>query len=149
MRREKSAGAVVYCKNDKIEFLLLKNTLKKTYWEFPKGKIEKKEGIDETVEREVREETNLEIFQIIQGFKHILKWFFKFNSELIKKEAVYLLIEVDKKEKNKVKINHEHQDFEWMDYDTALKKTNIKGNKELIKKAYKFIKMRDKQKRLF
>ena len=148
MKQEKSAGAVVftYEKNEPL-FLLLKNTLKTTYWEFPKGKIEAEESIEETVKREVEEETGLKNLLITPGFEHKIRWFFRFKGELIQKEAVYLLIETE--EKNKVKISSEHQEFKWMDFQEAMKKINIKSNKEMIEKAYEFIKENKKQKTLF
>jgi len=63
-KQEKSAGAVVFYLNKENlpVFLLLQNTLKKTYWEFPKGKIEENEDIEETVKREIEEETGLKNF---------------------------------------------------------------------------------------
>jgi len=42
-------------------FLFLKNTLKTTYWEFPKGKIETNEPVESTVKREIKEEIGLDI----------------------------------------------------------------------------------------
>ncbi len=147
----KSAGAVVYLKNDKgkIFFLLLKNTLKRTYWEFPKGKIEENEGLKETVKREVKEETNLENFEIISDFKHINEWYFRLKGETIKKKAVFLLVRVSKEEGDKVKINYEHQDFDWLTYKEAKKRIKIRDNKKMLKRAYKFIKKYEKQKKLF
>jgi len=149
-KQEKSAGAVVFYLNKEQEpiFLLLQNTLKKTYWEFPKGKIEENENIEETVKREVQEETSLKNLKIVQRFKETLHWFFKFQGQLVSKEAVYLLVEVPEQEKENVKISKEHQKSEWMNYETAMKEINIKANRELIEKAYKFIQEYQKQKRL-
>jgi 8-oxo-dGTP pyrophosphatase MutT (NUDIX family) len=152
MKQEKSAGAVIYYYESEAgepKFLLLQNTLKTTYWEFPKGKIEENEKIEETVRREVSEETGLREFEIIQGFEHTLHWFFKFKGELINKEAVYLLIRLRKEDKDKVKINHEHQEFKWMYLVQAKKEVKIKANLELLKKAHEFILEFEKQKRLF
>lgn len=150
-KQEKSAGAVVFYlnKENKPVFLLLQNTLKKTYWEFPKGKIEENENIEETVKREVEEETGLKNLKIISGFKHIIRWFFKFQGELIRKECFYLLVEIPEKDKNNVNISNEHQKAEWMDIETARKQINIKANLELVEKAYLIIKEKEKQKRLF
>lgn len=149
-KQEKSAGAVVFYLNKENEpvFLLLQNTLKKTYWEFPKGKIEKNEDIEETVKREVKEETGLKDFRIISGFKHTLSWFFKFQGQLISKEACYLLVEIAESEKENAKISREHQRLEWMNIEQARKEINIKANRELIEKAYKFIQEYKKQRKL-
>jgi bis(5'-nucleosidyl)-tetraphosphatase len=149
-KQEKSAGAVVFYlnKNNVPIFLLLQNTLKKTYWEFPKGKIEKNESIEETVKREVREETGIRKFNIISGFNSTLTWFFKLNGQLIRKEAVYLLTETNENEGNTAKISDEHQKLEWMTIETARKKINIRANRDLIEKAWTFIEEYKKQRKL-
>lgn len=151
-KSEKSAGAVIYYfdseKHEPI-FLLLQNTLKSTYLEFPKGHIEENESLEETVKREVKEETHLSTFTIIPKFQKILSWFFKFNGELIKKDATYLLIRIPKEEKENVKISNEHQSFFWLNFDETQKKLKIKANRELAKEAFDFIVQEEKQKRLF
>ena len=147
-KQEKSAGAIIYYIDEEPFFLFLENTLKTTYWEFPKGKIEENEKIEETVKREVKEETTLENFEMIKGFKHILRWFYKFQNEIIHKEAVYLLVKIKKEEAEKVKINLEHQKFKWMTFEEAMKEVKIKSNREMLEKAFKFIKEHEKQKTL-
>jgi 8-oxo-dGTP pyrophosphatase MutT (NUDIX family) len=148
MRQEKSAGAVIYCMSNEPLFLFLKNTLKTTYWEFPKGKIEINEPVESTVKREIKEETNLDKIEIVPGFKHTLQWFFKFQGDLVKKEAVYLLAKIKLAEKEKVKISKEHQDFKWLTLEQAMQVTKIKANKEMLLKAFDFIEEHEKQKTL-
>jgi 8-oxo-dGTP pyrophosphatase MutT (NUDIX family) len=146
---EKSAGAIVYCMNQEPKFLMLRNTLKTTYWEFPKGKIEKEEDIERTVKREVEEETDLKDIEIVGGFRHTLQWFFRFKGQLIRKEAIYLLVKIPRKNKDKVRINYEHEAFRWWSYKEALENIKGKHNKEMLTKAYEFIKGYEKQKKLF
>jgi 8-oxo-dGTP pyrophosphatase MutT (NUDIX family) len=151
VEKQKSAGAIIYYLDEKNKpnFLLLQNTLRKTYWEFPKGKIEDNENIEKTVRREVEEETNLRDIKIIRGFKHFLKWFYQFGGKTIFKEAVYLIAKIKPEDKFKVKISNEHEKFEWMNYEKAMKETNKASNKEMLKKAYDFILEVEKQKSLF
>lgn len=150
MEKQKSAGAIIYTiENKKLLFLLLQNTLKNTYWEFPKGKIENNESIEETVKREVKEETGLDDIKILQKFNHTLKWFYQFEGKTIFKEAIYLLAKIKNQDKFKVKINHEHEKFEWMSYEKAMQETKKKSNKEMLEKANQFILEYEKQKSLF
>jgi len=136
VKEEKSAGAVIYYSEGKtIKFLLLKYS---NYWGFAKGKIEKGESIEETIKREVKEETNLEI-GIIKGFKHIQKWFYRLNNQLINKEAVFLLAKITKEETKNTKISPEHEEFKWLTYVEAQELIKIKDNKDMLKLADEFI----------
>jgi 8-oxo-dGTP pyrophosphatase MutT (NUDIX family) len=149
VRSEKSFGAVVYYYSDRPYFLLLKNTLKKTYWEFPKGHANEGESMEEVAIRETKEETGLCNLQLIPGFKHVLKWFFTFNKELIHKEAVYLLIKISEQDKDKVRKSEEHQEICWLNFEDARSLLNIKSNMEMLELANKFIIEHEKQKTLF
>ena len=142
---EKSAGAIIYFFEKEPKFLLLKYP---TYWGFTKGIIEKQEKIEETIKREIKEETGIENFQIVPGFKHEQKWFFKAQGNLVFKEAIFLLVKVSREEAEKVKISFEHEDFAWLSLEEALEKMKIKNNKEMLEKAEKFILEFERQKTL-
>ena len=73
---EKSAGAVIFRKEeDKVYYLLLCHQA--GHWSFPKGNIEKGEKIEETIEREIQEETGITDIEFISGFKQTIKYFYK------------------------------------------------------------------------
>lgn len=146
MKKEKSAGAVIFCmKNDKIKFLLLKYT---NYWGFAKGWMEEGESEEQTAIREIKEETNLENVKIIPGFQQQQKWMYRLNEEWRDKEAVFFLVEVNEEQAKKVKISDEHEDFKWLEKDEAVKIMRIKQNKEMLKKADEFILESKKQRKL-
>lgn len=149
-RLEKSAGSIIYYlnKESKPVFLFLQNTLKTTYLEVPKGKIEGDESVEETAKREVAEETGLNHLKIIPGFKYDLQWFFRLKGEIIKKQAVYLLAKISENEKDNVRISKEHQEFFWLDFTQAMEKIKISANREMIKYANDFILRFEKQKTL-
>lgn len=135
MKSEKSAGAVIFRREDgKLLYLLL---LHPTYWGFVKGIVEKNESEEETAKREAQEEAGLTDISILKGFKEGLKWFYKFENELINKEAVFFLAET--KTKN-VKISSEHNDFKWCSFEDAINLMDIENNRELLKKADNFLK---------
>ncbi|MCX6721494.1 MAG: NUDIX domain-containing protein, partial [Candidatus Staskawiczbacteria bacterium] len=146
---KKSAGAVVFYRSSegKIEYLLLKHNAR--YWNFPKGGIEKGEREIDAARRETIEETGLNNFKIIPGFKTGEKYYYRGHKDhpkieernkVITKEVVFYLIEA--KNKN-VKISNEHEDFAWLDYTQAVglftKNRNRKKGLAILKKANDFI----------
>lgn len=136
MEYQKSAGLIVYHKDEGIKFLLLKYP---SYWGFVKGIIEDNEDEEKTALRELEEEAGIKA-ELIKGFKEKQEWFFKLKGKLIKKQAIFFLAKTSKEQAKKVKISFEHEDFAWLTYEKALEKIKIKSNKELLKKAYEFIK---------
>lgn len=145
MRQEKSSGAVIYYSDGgKIYFLLLKYP---TYWGFAKGWIEENESEEQAAIREIKEETSLQV-SLIPGFRYEQKWFFRMNGETIKKEASFFLAKVTWEEAGKTKISKEHDDFSWLEYDSAIKKMRVKDNKLMLASALKFIQEYEMQKKL-
>jgi 8-oxo-dGTP pyrophosphatase MutT (NUDIX family) len=139
---EKSAGAIIFRKeNNKIYYLLLHypsgSRSSRDYWDFPKGHIEKGEKIEETVKREVFEETGLKDIKILPGFKETIKYFFKFEGKNILKFVTFFLAET--KEKN-VQISFEHIGYEWLPFEEAMERLTFQNAKEILNKANEFLK---------
>ena len=133
---EKSAGAIIFRKEKgKMYYLLLQYEL--GHWGFSKGHIEKGESFEDTVRREVKEETGLGDIKIINGFKEWIKYFFKLKGKNIFKIVTYLLAETKTKE---VKISWEHTGYKWLAYEEALEQLTFKNTKEILKKANEFLK---------
>ena len=146
MPKEKSAGAVIYrIKEDNIYYLLLH--YKSKHWDFPKGHIEKGEREEETIKREVEEETGIKDIRIIPGFKEWIKYLFKANYDLkgeekkkapwIFKIVVFYLAETNTEEVN---ISDEHIGYKWLTYNDALKQLTHRNAKNVIEKADNFLK---------
>ena len=128
---EKSAGAVIFRKEGgKIYYLILHYEM--GHLGFPKGNIEKGESLEDTVKREVKEETGIEDIEILNGFKEWIKYFYKLKDKNIFKIVTYLLAETKTTE---VKISWEHTGFEWLPYEEALNRLAFKNSKEILKKA--------------
>jgi 8-oxo-dGTP pyrophosphatase MutT (NUDIX family) len=108
----------------------------KTYWDLPKGHIEKGEDEEETVRREVGEETGLKDVKIASGFRETIKYFFKWEGKNILKFVTFCLVEAKTKE---VKISSEHLGYKWLPYQQALAKLTFKNAKEILKKANDFL----------
>lgn len=145
MPRENSAGAIIFRMVSGVPHYLLLHYPSR-HWEFAKGHIEKGENIEETVQREVKEETGIDDLRIIPGFKHYSKYFFRKSYGLkgeAKKKApwvfklvVFLLAQTNAED---VKISHEHKGYVWLPFEQAVKKITYKNAKELLKKANDFI----------
>ena len=132
---ERSAGAVIFRKEGgKIYYLLLR--YQAGHWDFPKGNIEKGEKLEETVKREIKEETGIEEISFSPNFKETIKYFYKLKGETIFKTVVFYLLETETKE---VKISCEHIGYEWLPCEQALEQLTFKNAKEILKKANDFL----------
>ena len=132
MIEETSAGVVLFRKeNEKILFLLLHYP--SGHWDFVKGKMEKGELEKETALRETQEETGITNVKFLDGFEEWIQYNFQFGGELVNKKVVFFLGETDTKD---VKISHEHLNYTWMDYATAMEKTTFDNAKTVLAKSY-------------
>jgi len=138
MRNETSAGCVVFVReNAGLQFLLLHYS--KGHWDFPKGHIEGNESAKEAMLRELKEETGIASVKVIPGFEEHITYFFKQNGETIKKKVIFFLVESATKE---VKLSFEHMGYEWLPYKKAVKKVTFNNARQVLKKAYEFLKQR-------
>ena len=135
MGTEKSAGIVLF-RNDasKNEFLLL--NYPQGHWDFVKGKVEQNETPHETALRETKEETGITNIEFIDGFEESVEYDFRFKKEDIHKKVIFFLAKTD--EKN-VKLSHEHNDYLWLAYNDAMKKTTFENAKNVLTKANEFL----------
>ena len=135
MGTELSAGIVLFRNNsDKNEFLLL--NYPQGHWDFVKGKIEQNETLHEAAIRETREETGITNIEFIDGFEESVEYDFRFKKENIHKKVIFFLAKTD--EKN-IKLSHEHNDYLWLEYSDALKKTTFENAKNVLTKANEFL----------
>lgn len=145
---EKSAGAIIFFEDSdkKREYLLLQPEQRKE-WGFPKGMIEKGETLEEAARREIKEETGIEEFEFINGFKETVKFFFKAKydyqfkrgmkpCQTVLKFVTYFLARANSKE---VKLSFESSDFVWLESGQAKGKITFKQHKELLAKADNFL----------
>ena len=131
MIEETSAGIVLVRKEDgKNLFLLLHYP--SGHWDFVKGKMEEGESTHETAIRETREETGITDITFRDNFEEWIEYNFQYQGELVHKKVVFFLGETSTKE---VTISHEHLDFTWMDYNTAMEKTTFRNAKTVLTKA--------------
>ena len=132
MIEETSSGVVLFRKeNEKILFLLLHYP--SGHWDFVKGKMESGESPHETGRRETREETGIRDVKLLDCFEGWSQYNFQFEGELVQKKVVFFLGETKTKD---IKISHEHLNYTWMDYSTAMEKITFDNAKTVLSKSY-------------
>ena len=131
MIEETSAGIVLFRKEDSKNLFLLLH-YPSGHWDFVKGKMEKGESTHETAIRETKEETGITDVNFLDDFEEWIEYNFQHQKELIHKKVVFFLAETKTKEVN---ISHEHLDYTWMDYTTAMEKTTFDNAKTVLTKA--------------
>jgi bis(5'-nucleosidyl)-tetraphosphatase len=135
MQQERSAGSILFFKEEKILYLLLQ--YEAGHWDFPKGHVEPGEQDKETVRREIREETSIGNIEFIEGFMEKIHYFYRIKGSLMSKDvSIYLVKAMDRK----VKISYEHIGFMWLPYEEAFSKLTFKNAKMILKKADDFLK---------
>ena len=137
MLREKSCGAVVFLKNTEVKYLLLH--YEAGHWDFVKGNVEPNETEQETVIRELREETGITDAKFIEAFKEKIDYFYRRQGTTIHKEVIFYLMETHTET---VKISYEHVGYIWLNYQQAMEKLTFKNARDVLQKAHKLMKAR-------
>ncbi len=132
---EKSAGVIIFRRDEEIKYLLLKYGY--GHWDFVKGNIEKGENEIETIIRETKEETGIEDLKFLKGFREKISYFYRKGKDLVYKEVVFYLAETKEK---KVRLSYEHEDYCWLPFEKALEKITFNNSKKLLKKANSYLK---------
>ena len=132
---ETSAGAIVFRENNGSRLYLLLN-YPSGHWDFVKGKMEEGESPHQTVIREAKEETGIEDLDLFSGYEEEIRYDFQFEGELIHKKVIFFLA---KTKTEKITISHEHQDFVWLSYEDAMKKTTYDNARSILSKAEKLL----------
>jgi len=128
---ETSAGIVLFRKEESKNLFLLLH-YPSGHWDFVKGKMEKGESIHETAIRETKEETGITDVAFLDNFEEWIQYNFQYQGELVNKKVVFFLAETNTKD---VEISHEHSDYIWVDYNTAMEKTTFDNAKTVLTKA--------------
>ncbi len=137
MKKEKSAGAVIFNITTEPQYLLLKhNKNRGNHWAFPKGHTESNETDEQTARREIKEETGLDKIQLMPDFKEKITYVFTQEQKTIYKEVIFFLVET---KTTKIKISKEHEEYIWLPYAKAHEKLNYRDSKQILTKAHQYI----------
>ena len=129
MLHEKSCGAIVYRKfHGNTEILLIKH-VNSGHWSFPKGHVEFGETEVETAQREIMEETGIDVI-IDSSFRETVSYSPKRGTQ---KVVVYFLA----KAKNSDYIPQEEEiaDIKWVEIGRAQSVLSYENDKSIVAKA--------------
>ena len=135
MKEAISSGVILFNEDNNVRRYLLLN-YPTGHWDFIKGGIEDGENPHETSIRESREETGITDIEFVDGFKEEIEYFFRANKENIHKRVIFFLARTNS---INVILSHEHLDFTWLDYESALKKLTYDNAINLLKKSELFL----------
>jgi len=138
---ERAAGVIIIRREGKHTFFLLLeyprvSDSSDTYWDLPKGHIEKGEKELDAAKREAFEETGLKDIEVIDGFKEWIKYSFRSEGKLITKVVTFYLASTHQE---KITISYEHTGYIWLPYKEALAKLTYDNAKGIFKKAGDFL----------
>jgi bis(5'-nucleosidyl)-tetraphosphatase len=141
MPKEKSVGAVVISNiRGETHFLLLRYPssihARREYWDFPKGHVEAEETEDQTMRREVQEETGLRSVSILKGFREPISYHFRSGGKTVFKTVIFYLVRT--KGRN-VNVSHEHIGYAWIPYTEAMAHLKFQNAKTVLQKAHNFL----------
>lgn len=130
MKYEKSCGAIVL---DGGKILVIQQA--EGHWGFPKGHVEEGETEVQTAIREIKEETNYDV-EINEDYRYVETYSPK---EGIEKDVVFF---VAKKVAGDMRPQEEEvQNILWLTYEETLERLTYDNSKEILKRAWKDLKM--------
>ena len=94
--------------------------------------MEEGETAHQTAIRETQEETGITDIVFLEDFEEWIEYNFQFHGEPVHKKVVFFLAETKTKE---VSISHEHLNYTWMDYKTAMEKTTFDNARSILTKS--------------
>lgn len=137
-RQERSAGFILF-RNDSAApggrlYLLLDYG---RHWDYAKGHVEKGESDLDAAIRELKEETGIKAPKVVEGFSHEIEYFFRSSKHgLIRKSVVFFLGQTNARD---VILSEEHIAYEYLDYDSAMKRLTYANARETLRKAQEFL----------
>jgi ADP-ribose pyrophosphatase YjhB (NUDIX family) len=131
-KQAKKVRAIIYdIKTGKPYFLILHRVLHWQGWEFLKETIESGESPRDALKRGIKEEIGFENFAIIKSLNKQEKWQAS-EKDYIIVDAFLVKADMDEKISLKQKIV-EHDEYQWTDKETAIKKLTWPESKKLLK----------------
>ncbi|MDV2480908.1 NUDIX domain-containing protein [Methanoculleus sp. Wushi-C6] len=134
MAKERSYGAVVVRRDTVLQYLILQYGA--GHWDLVKGHGIRGESEEETVLRELEEETGITQAAFIPGFREEIHYFFQRRGRTVYKEVVYYLIETPEE---KVTLSDEHIAYRWLPYGEAMEAITFGNSRRVVGRAHEHL----------
>ena len=134
MAKERSCGAVVGRRDTDPQYLILQYGA--GHWDLVKGHGMRGESEEETVLRELEEETGITRATFVPGFREEVHYFFQRRAHTVYKEVVYYLIETPEEE---VTLSDEHIAYQWLPHDRALQAITFANSRRVVAGAHEHL----------
>ncbi|MCS7165413.1 MAG: NUDIX domain-containing protein [Candidatus Calescibacterium sp.] len=135
-KRVISAGGIILWKGGNNIWVCIVKRKGKNIWILPRGRVEDNENMEDTVVREIREETGI-ISKVLRKVGVIKYNYYSREGFFCEKEVHFYLVKITKYEK--FVPNEEIQDMKWVPVEDALKTLSYPKEREILLKALKHI----------
>lgn len=98
--------------------------------------MEKRERSVDTAVRELKEETGIDKFFIISGFRTQYSYAHKERKEMARETVVLFIAKTDTAA---VKLSHEHTAFQWLSYDAMVQAISFDNARRPFVRAHRFL----------
>ena len=141
MKKDLAVGCVVY-KQDKssVKFLVIRKS-SDGGWEFPKGHPEEGENAQDTLKRELMEETGIFDITIKAGFKEKVNYIAHTEKGVFDKTVLFFLVNT---KQEKVVLSEEHNECKWLEYNKAREQLSYDDLFPVLDKANDFLQKKAK-----
>ena len=132
IKYEKSCGAVIYTVQNGTRFYLVEQ-MQKGHVSLCKGHVEKDETELQTAEREIREETNLEV-EFVKGFRKTIAY--SPSTDCMKTVVFFLACA----EHTSVRAQEEEvRAIQWLTFENAVEALTFDSTREILRQADAFL----------
>lgn len=132
---ERSVGAVIFRETDEGQRVYLLLHYQGGHWGHVKGHVEPDESREETLRREVEEETGITDLELVDGFHETVSYTFRRQGELVDKRVEFLLARTET-EDVEVTAPDEHQGLGWFSYDQAMEQLTFDEPRRVLEAAH-------------
>ncbi len=146
---EVSVGAVVFrrTRGGGIQYLMIQ--YRHGHWEFPRGHMEEGETEEQTMYREIKEETHLTKLKRVEGFRESMSFSYTAKGSerterekqrrciFIYKKVHFYLVEAYGGEE--VQLSHEHKNYAWLPFEAAYNKLTFDNGRRILACAHEYL----------